>query len=56
VFYIPLSPVYLNQYLVLLAILTSAGMTGTSTITPTTVARSTPESNPKSEMATASAR
>lgn len=40
---------------VALAILTRVSITGTSTRTPTTVARAAPDSRPKSDMATATA-
>ena len=44
-----------NQCRVLLAMRTKKSMTGTSTKTPTTVARVAPESKPKREIATATA-
>ena len=45
----------LKYFLVLLAIITRNNMTGTSTRTPTTVANAAPDSNPKREIATATA-
>src|SRR5690554_3193350 len=44
-----------NQWRVRLAIATNDSITGTSTNTPTTVARAAPECNPNKEMATATA-
>ena len=46
---------YLNQCLVRFAKATSVSMTGTSTRTPTTVAKDAPEFNPKRAIATATA-
>jgi hypothetical protein len=47
--------VLLNQLRVWLQILQTDSITGTSTRTPTTVARAAPEEGPKSVMATATA-
>jgi len=46
---------YVNQCLVRLANHTSDSITGTSTSTPTTVARAAPECRPNNEIATATA-
>ena len=43
----------LNLYSIEFAILTSKSITGTSTKTPTTVARVAPDDSPNSEIATA---
>ena len=43
----------LNLYSIEFAILTKSSMTGTSTKTPTTVARVAPDDSPNSEIATA---
>jgi hypothetical protein len=44
-----------NLLLVLFAILTRVNITGTSTSTPTTVARAAPDLNPNKDIATATA-
>lgn len=48
-------PIYLSLFLSFSAILTSDSITGTSTSTPTTVARAAPDCIPNREMATATA-